>query len=158
MLVSDSFDTVLAESVAEQGRALQGFAGHDFAHGELLFKKISAGERALTSLELLVKGPMFGCRMCGNCLLQETAFICPMECPKGIRNGPCGGVRLDGHCEVKPEMRCVWVEAWRGSQQMRQGDTIQQVQIPVNHLIKGSSSWLRVVRHEFAAQKSESAQ
>ena len=29
--------------------------------------------------------------MCGNCQLQETAFICSMECPKGVRNGPCGG-------------------------------------------------------------------
>jgi hypothetical protein len=34
---------------------------------------------------------------------------CPMNCPKSIRNGPCGGVRLNGHCEIKPEMRCVWV-------------------------------------------------
>jgi hypothetical protein len=28
--------------------------------------------------------------MGGNCLLQETALICPMECPKGLRDGPCG--------------------------------------------------------------------
>jgi hypothetical protein len=46
--------------------------------------------------------------MCGNCLLQETAFICSMECPKGLRNGPCGGSRIDGACEVKPDMPCVW--------------------------------------------------
>ncbi len=46
-----------------------------------------------------VKGPLFGCRMCGNCLLQETAFICPMECPKGLRNGPCGGSTPE-HCYV----------------------------------------------------------
>ena len=73
-------------------------------------------------------------------------------------DGPCGGVRLDGNCEVKPEMRCVWVEAWRGSQQMRDVEAIQQVQIPVNHLLKGSSSWLRVVREEYAAHDNEVAQ
>ena len=78
-----------------------------------------------------------------------------MNCPKSIRNGPCGGVRLDGHCEVKPEMRCVWVEAWRGSQQMSDSQAIRQVQIPVNNLLKGSSSWLRVVRDEHAARESE---
>jgi len=37
------------------------------------------------------KGPVYGCMMCGNCLLQETAIICPIEFPKGARNGPCGG-------------------------------------------------------------------
>ncbi|MCK7522556.1 MAG: methylenetetrahydrofolate reductase C-terminal domain-containing protein [Ignavibacteriales bacterium] len=37
----------------------------------------------LEDLEYMIKGPLFGCRMCGNCLLQETAFICPMECPEG---------------------------------------------------------------------------
>jgi hypothetical protein len=67
-------------------------------------------------------------------------------------------VRLDGHCEVKPEMRCVWVEAWRGSQQMRDSQAIRQVQIPVNNLLKGSSSWLRVVRDEQAKRESEAVQ
>jgi hypothetical protein len=80
-----------------------------------------------------------------------------MNCPKSIRNGPCGGVRLDGNCEVKPEMRCVWVEAWRGSQQMRDSEAIRQVQLPVDNLLKGSSSWLRVVREDYAAAESEAA-
>lgn len=53
--------------------------------------------RMLALTERCVKGPLFGCRMCGNCLLQETAFICHMECPKGIRNGPCGGVNNGKH-------------------------------------------------------------
>jgi hypothetical protein len=52
-------------------------------------------------------------------------------------------------------MRCVWVEAWRGSQQMRDSQAIHQVQIPVNNLLKGSSSWLRVVREEKATRESE---
>ena len=30
-----------------------------------------------------------------------------MNCPKGLRNGPCGGT-LDGKCEVIPEIDCVW--------------------------------------------------
>jgi len=96
--------------------------------------------------------------MCGKCLLGTTGMSCPMNCPKSIRNGPCGGVRMDGHCEVKPEMRCVWVEAWRGSQQMRNSEAIRQVQIPVNHLLEGSSSWLRVVQEDHAERSSEATQ
>jgi len=42
-------------------------------------------------VEWAFKGSVYGCMMCGNCLLQETAFICPMEYPKGARNGLCGG-------------------------------------------------------------------
>ena len=26
-----------------------------------------------------------------------------MNCPKTLRNGPCGGVRQNGGCEIKPE-------------------------------------------------------
>jgi hypothetical protein len=76
-----------------------------------------------------------------------------MNCPKGLRNGPCGGVRADGHCEVYPEMPCVWVEAWTGAQAMKGGDAIRDVQPPVDHRLKGRSSWLAVVR-----QRTEGAQ
>jgi hypothetical protein len=115
-----------------------------------LFKAVGYGrlEKPVRAIEKAVKGLMFDCQMCGKCALSSTGMSCPMNCPKSIRNGPCGGVRLDGMCEVKPEMRCVWVEALRGSQQMRDTQAIQQVQLPVNQLFKGSSSWLHVVREQ----------
>jgi len=69
-----------------------------------------------------------------------------MNCPKNLRNGPCGGVRDNGHCEVKPEMKCVWVQAWEGSQHMAKGGAILDVQKPVDNRLKGHSSWLKVVR------------
>ncbi len=53
------------------------------------------------------------CSMCGHCILNETAGICPVtRCPKGLLNGPCGGVLENGNCEVNPEMKCVWVEIY----------------------------------------------
>lgn len=114
-------------------------------------------EHPVAAIERTVKGFLFDCRMCGRCALSATGMSCPMNCPKTLRNGPCGGVRANGHCEVKPEMRCVWMDAWDGSRMMRAGDTITQVQKPVEHSIQGSSSWLRVVR-EKAAERSESEQ
>ena len=71
------------------------------------FKREKPSRRALAALERAIKGPLFGCRMCGNCLLQETAFICSMECPKGARNGPCGG-STPARCYGGPPRRCVW--------------------------------------------------
>ena len=67
--------------------------------------------KLLPIIEHAVKGPVWDCRMCGQCVLHSTGMTCPMTCPKTLRNGPCGGVRENGHCEVVPEMRCVWVKA-----------------------------------------------
>jgi len=78
-------------------------------------------ERPVAAVEKLVKGFLFDCQMCGQCMLSSSGMSCPMNCPKSLRNGPCGGVRADGGCEVKPDMRCVWLEAWDGSQRMKAG-------------------------------------
>jgi hypothetical protein len=69
-----------------------------------------------------------------------------MNCPKSLRNGPCGGVRPDGGCEVIPAMRCVWVEAWDGAQRMDEGMVITVVQDPLDQRLAQTSSWLRVTR------------
>ena len=90
----------------------------------------------------------FDCKMCGNCVLSSTGMSCPMNCPKTIRNGPCGGVRENGMCEVKPEMLCVWVAAWDGASRMAGGNAIHDLQFAVNSRHKGQSSWLRLARDE----------
>ncbi len=115
----------------------------------------SRAEKPVRVVEKAVKNLMFDCQMCGQCILSSTGMSCPMNCPKSIRNGPCGGVRLNGHCEVKPEMPCVWVDAWRGSQAMRNNEAIQKVQAPVNFSYQESSSWLRVVRQKSTAQQTD---
>jgi hypothetical protein len=106
-------------------------------------------EKPVAAVEKAVKGALFDCQMCGQCVLSSTGMSCPMNCPKNIRNGPCGGVRANGHCEVKPEMRCVWVEGFAGSQRMREGkDKIQVVQWAVDRRLQGRSSWLKVMREQ----------
>ena len=95
-----------------------------------------------TGGEKLVKEPLFGCRMCGQCALPVTGYVCPMGCPKELRNGPCGGVGADGSCEVYPRLRCVWVEAYeRAASQGRSGD-LNLLHRPTDNRRWGQSSWL----------------
>ena len=48
------------------------------------------------------------CAQCGQCILSETAGICPITaCHKGLVNGPCGGTN-NGKCEVDKEKDCAW--------------------------------------------------
>jgi hypothetical protein len=111
----------------------------------------------MAAIEKRVKGFMFDCRMCGECLLTHTGMSCPMNCPKGLRNGPCGGVRGDGGCEVDPDMPCVWVAAWEGTRRMKDGDMARAVQPAVDHSIAGTSSWLRVTARAAAEKAARSA-
>lgn len=48
------------------------------------------------------------CAQCGNCLLAQTAGICPLvRCAKSLLNGPCGG-SVEGKCEIDPDIPCAW--------------------------------------------------
>ena len=105
-------------------------------------------EKPVALVERAVKGLLFDCRMCGACLLSVTGMACPMNCPKSLRNGPCGGVRADGTCEVAPQMPCVWMESWQGAQRMRAGSLPTQANAPAEHDEAGRSSWLRVLRQD----------
>ncbi len=101
-------------------------------------------DRLLRPVEHVVKVPLFNCHMCGQCVLHSTGLVCPMTCPKNIRNGPCGGVRLDGRCEVKPEMTCVWVRAYAFSQKLPWADEIHDLRPPVDWSLQGSASWVNL--------------
>lgn len=110
------------------------------------FKKEKTGKRLLARIELLVKGPLFGCRMCGNCLLQETAFICPMECPKGLRNGPCGGITPDKRCYVDETRKCIWHSIYSRSLKTGRADRLLEVLPPIDWNKAGTETWGDVIR------------
>ena len=106
-------------------------------------------EKPVATVERVVKGFLFDCRMCGQCVLGSTGMSCPMNCPKQLRNGPCGGVRADGNCEVDPRMPCVWVDAIAGGARMRAGRTaVHTVQFAVDWRLEGRSSWLAMAREK----------
>ncbi len=80
---------------------------------------------------MLYKGPLWGCRQCGNCLLQETAFICPMECPKGLRNGPCGGSTPE-HCYVDSTRPCIWFKIYQRAFKLDRQELLMEVLPPLD--------------------------
>ncbi len=113
-------------------------------------------DRPFVRLEKMTKGVLLDSQGCGQCIVSYTGLSCPMNCPKQMRNGPCGGVRADGSCEVEPAMPCVWVQAWEGNKRLHDGDyPIQVLQPPVDHRLIGHSSWLREIRRD---EKDEATQ
>jgi methylenetetrahydrofolate reductase (NADPH) len=110
------------------------------------FKREKFGRRFLAKTELCFKGPLFGCRMCGNCLLQETAFICPMECPKGMRNGPCGGITPEKNCYVDESRKCVWYAIYKRAFKTGREETLLEVLPPLDWDKVGTETWGDVVR------------
>ena len=106
----------------------------------LPFKKQTFGQKVLITVEKMTKGPMFGCRMCGNCLLQETAFICPMECPKGIRNGPCGGSTRE-KCYVDETRPCIWYKIYDRAFKMGREEMLLEVLPPLDWDKVGTETW-----------------
>lgn len=97
--------------------------------------------RAILWLESHVKGPAFGCQMCGQCVLRYTGFVCPMQCPKQLRNGPCGGAR-NGRCEVYPERACVWVRIHERARLLGREAQLERVLPAIDWSLVGSSAWL----------------
>jgi len=102
--------------------------------------------RWILPLERFSKRALFNCQMCGQCTLHETGMVCPMTCPKHLRNGACGGVRSNGNCEVIPQMRCVWVVAYERAQEMQVfGPEMITIKPPANHMLSGSSAWINKI-------------
>ncbi len=67
--------------------------------------------KSIHNIEKLGKEFMYDCEDCGDCALQFTQYICPeSQCPKGLRNGPCGGTN-NSVCEVKNQ-DCIWARIY----------------------------------------------
>lgn len=103
------------------------------------FKKRRLPEKIEETLERTREGALWGCRMCRNCLLQETAFICPMACPKGLRNGPCSGSTPD-HCCVDESHPCIWYEIYRRAEKMDRLDKLLELLPPLDWDKTGTSA------------------
>ncbi len=84
---------------------------------KFLFGK-SNGRRIATE-HFISKKLFANCRGCKNCRLPQFHYLCPENCPKGFVNGPCGGTKVDGKCEVA-NRECIHKKRlrlanWRGT-------------------------------------------
>lgn len=102
-----------------------------------LYKCILIGENA-------VKKPVFKCQDCGQCVLSYNAFTCPMRCPKQIRNGPCGGTRPDGKCEVYPDRHCIWWLINERAKRLGRQAKLRKYHVPVDRRLEHTSAWINM--------------
>jgi methylenetetrahydrofolate reductase (NADH) len=65
----------------------------------------------------LYRKATLGCKNCGDCLQDHLDYAgCSMRwCYKELRNGPCGGSRMDGTCEARPDLPCIWNVIYQGA-------------------------------------------
>jgi len=75
------------------------------------------------------------CAQCGQCVLGETAGICPITtCHKGLINGPCGGTN-NGKCEVDKEKDCAWTLIYERLKEQGRLDLMRKYYSPRNYQI-----------------------
>ena len=97
--------------------------------------------QALERAEMSFKQNAFGCQACGNCVLGEMEYVCPMTCPKNLRNGPCGGP-LNGMCEVTPEQPCIWVSVYERAKARGHIDELRTYLPPRRRELANTSSYI----------------
>ncbi len=75
------------------------------------------------------------CDQCGQCILGETAGICPLTaCHKGLLNGPCGGTN-NGKCEVDPERDCAFTLIYERLKAQGRLDLMRKYHPPKNYQV-----------------------
>lgn len=102
----------------------------------------ATGARWLHRLERGLKRPLLGCDTCGSCRLEDTLYICPETCPKGLANGPCGGTSLN-RCEFG-DRECIHSVKYRTAKAVGQSAVLSQRLIPCVEVgNRHRSSWPR---------------
>jgi hypothetical protein len=84
------------------------------------------------------------CSQCGQCIIGETAGICPITtCHKGLVNGPCGGTN-NGKCEVDPEKDCAWTLIYERLKEQGRLDLMKKYHPPHNFQVVPRPRTVRV--------------
>ena len=85
------------------------------------------------------------CAQCGQCVLGETAGICPLTaCHKGLLNGPCGGTN-NGKCEVDNEKDCAWTLIYQRLREQGRLDLMRKYQPAKNFQVVPRPRTSRIV-------------
>lgn len=87
------------------------------------------------------------CAACGDCLLYWTGGICPAaRCAKGLLNGPCGGTRRGGKCEIDPEKDCAWVIIYQRLEKQERLDLMERYYEPRNYRAVKRPGKIEIIR------------
>jgi len=85
------------------------------------------------------------CAQCGQCILGETAGICPVTlCHKGLANGPCGGTN-NGKCEVDKEKDCAWTLIYQRLKEQGRLDLMRKYHPPRNYQVTPRPRILKII-------------
>lgn len=68
-----------------------------------------------------------------------------MECPKGMRNGPCGGSTPD-RCYVDETRPCIWYRIYERAFRMNRQEMLMEVLPPLDWDKVGTETWGDVIR------------
>lgn len=91
------------------------------------------------------------CHGCGDCVLDETAGICPRaRCSKSMANGPCGGTSKEGKCEVNSEMDCGWYLIYDRLKNLNKLSHIMEIKPAIDWSKDRSSGIRKLVKKELA--------
>jgi methylenetetrahydrofolate reductase (NADPH) len=69
-----------------------------------------------------------------------------MECPKGMRNGPCGGVTPEKNCYVDETRKCVWYSIYKRALKTGREEILLEVLPPLDWDKVGTETWGDVIR------------
>jgi methylenetetrahydrofolate reductase (NADPH) len=69
-----------------------------------------------------------------------------MECPKGMRNGPCGGITPERNCYVDETRRCIWYTIYKRALKTGREETLLEVLPPLDWNKVGTETWGDVIR------------
>ena len=105
--------------------------------------KSSIMKKPFCWLEDISKSILFDCQKCGDCALPDMAYLCPeSQCPKFLRNGPCGGSEKK-RCEVRKERLCVWVNIYDRLKSYKEQYQLKEICVPPRDWsLNKTSSWL----------------
>ncbi|MFA5200581.1 MAG: methylenetetrahydrofolate reductase C-terminal domain-containing protein [Candidatus Omnitrophota bacterium] len=105
-----------------------GLGVQSFKDNDRMSLAVFSGCNTLFGAVMDAKGNFFEkCSMCGECLINKTAGICPVTlCAKGLLNGPCGGVN-QGKCELDSDRDCAWVLIYRELEKNKKLDLIKEI-------------------------------
>jgi hypothetical protein len=132
--------------VSEKARTVRFVKNVATLHRKRMTVREHRFSRVLLILENTIKVPLFRCQSCGECILSSTGFICSQNCPKRMRNGPCGGTGEDGSCEVFPDRKCVWYRIYYRSKLLHRISLLYRVKSIHNWSLEGTSAWWNVFR------------